>query len=194
MTPIPFRTSPWLILAFPGLFATPGVAAAQSVFSSEDRAGLKIGADSIRHISIGFALPTPAKNLIPYPALEQRAAAVFGGQLPPELAEWAFQDTTQHVDFIISVIGMPGLNEEKFRNYSRGMREGLSKLRLVVDTTIWQSAQRETRFVAQHPNGGYVGTRCVPSLKPRREYILCVQTFSAEPTTLAKVGGGLTVY
>ena len=188
------RVSLLILASFVGLVSNPGAATSQSVFSNEDRLGLKVGSDSIRHTRLGFVLPTPGKDLTPSPALQEQMAALFGGELPPDLAIWAFQDTTQHFAFGIQVIGMPGLNEEKFRNYSRGMREGLSKTKVVIDTTIWEGSRRETRFVGQHPNGVYIGARCVPSMKPRREYVLCIQTYSGDVTTLAKIGGGLTVY
>jgi hypothetical protein len=89
------------------------------------------------------------------------------------------------------LIAIPGLNEEKFREAARGMRMSTAKFKKLSDTTVWESTRRETAYVTQHPNGLYFAARCVPSLKPQREYIVCAQTFSDEPTPVTAARNGL---
>jgi hypothetical protein len=174
-----------------GRAASPRSASAQASFTPEDRQGLRVGADSIRHAGLGFALPHPGKTFLASPDAESRLAAEFGGQLPPDLVNWVFQDTARGQLLIIQAIAVPGLNEEKFGEAARGLRKSVAKYKALSDTTVWAGPNSESRYVVQLPNGLYFMTRCVPSLKPRREYVVCIQAFSAEPTALAAVGKGL---
>lgn len=166
-------------------------ALAQAGFTREERQGLRVGTDSIAHAGLGFALPHPGTTFAPSPEVEGALAAQFGGALPPDLIYWAFLDGARRQQLILQLIAVPGLNEEKFREAARGMRKSTAEFKKLSDTTVWEGPRRETAYVRQHPNGLYFAARCVPSLKPRREYIVCVQTFSDEPTPVIAARNGL---
>lgn len=178
---------------FVGRAVNPRSASAQAAFTEEQRQGLQVGADSIRHVSLGFALPRPSPTFVANHAYEHRLAEQFGGQLPPDLINWVFGDTARREFFLIQVTGMPGLNEEQFRKFAHGIRKGLEKSNVLSEAVLWEGTHRESRVAARHPNGLYLVSRCVPSLRPRPEFIVCVQTFSDEPTGLAAVSNGLNV-
>jgi hypothetical protein len=137
-----------------GRAVNPRSASAQATFSNEDRQGLRVGADSIRHLRLGFALRNPGTGFIESAEAERGMAAQFGGQLP---------------------------------------RKSVATFKVLSDTTVRDGPHSETRYITQHPSGAYFAARCVPSLKPRREYIICAQTFTGEPTGLQVVRNGLTV-
>ena len=73
-----------------GRAANPGAASAQTGFADEDRRGLTVGADSIRHARLGFAIPYPGKTFIAAAEMERALAAQFGGQIPPDLLQGRF--------------------------------------------------------------------------------------------------------
>lgn len=178
---------------FLGRAVNPRTALAQAAFTTEDRTGLKVAADSIRHPGLAFTLPHPGKTFVASPETEKLLADQFGGQVPPDLVNWAFRDTTRQQMLLIQLIKMPGLNEEKFREAARGMEKGLARAKLLSHSLVWDPAKRELRSTAQHPNGLYLITRCLPSVKPRVEYFICVQIYSEEQTGLAAVSNGLTL-
>jgi hypothetical protein len=178
---------------FVGRAVNPRSASAQAAFTKEDRQGLRVDADSIRHVGLGFVLPHPGTTFIASPDAESLLAGQFGGRLPPDLVNWVFRDTTRGRLLIIQVIAAPGLNEQKFSEAARGLRKSVAKFKALSDTTVWAGPQSESRYVMQLPNGLYFVTRCVPSLKPRREYVVCFQAYSDEPTALTAVGKGLKV-
>jgi hypothetical protein len=180
------------VLQFIGSAANRQAVSGPTAFTAEERQGLQVDADSIRHVTLGFSLPHPGPNFTPSPDIERRIAEQIGGRTP-DFINWAFSDTTGHQALIIQVTGVPGLNEQKFAGFARGLRSGMLKSKMISDSTVWEGTHRETQLVVQHPNGLYLVTRCVPSLKPRREYIVCAQTFSGEPTALTAVRNGLTV-
>jgi len=175
-----------------GRAVNPRTASAQA-FSEQQRQGLEIGSDSIRHASLGFAFPSPGPTFVRNQEMEKRMTAQFGGQLPPDYINWLFRDTTGTDGVAIQVTGFRGLNEKAFRDFAHGMREGVSKTKFLSEDLVWNDKKREARLVTQHPNGLYLATRCVPSLSPRPEFIVCVQTISMQPDGLAAVRDGLTV-
>lgn len=178
---------------FVGRAVDPRPASAQAAFTSEQRQGLQVGADSMRHVSLGFALPHPGPTFVANHEYERAFAAQFGGKLPPDLIMWAFGDSARRQFIIIQVIGLPGLDEEKFRKVGSGIREGLAKATVLSEALVWEGTHRESRVVARHPNGMYLVSRCVPSVKPQPELVVCVQTISDELEALTTVSNGLTV-
>jgi hypothetical protein len=187
----------WILLVLLFLNAAEFVGSAanrqgQAAFTAEERQGLRVDTDSIRHVTLGFSLPHPGPTFTASPDIERRIAEQTGGRTP-QYINWAFSDTAGHQALIIQVTGVPGLNEQKFGGFARGLRKGMAKAKMISDFTVWEGTHRELRLVMQHPNGLYLVTRCVPSVKPRREYIVCAQTFSGEPTALTAVSNGLTV-
>ena len=195
------KISFWILLVllilnvaqFVGSAANPQSTSGRPGFTAEERQGLQVDADSIRHVTLGFSLPHPGPAFTASPDIERRIADQVGGRMPLDFLNWAFSDTAGHQALIIQVTGVPGLNEQKFAGFARGLRNGMSNGRMISDSTVWEGTHRESQLVVQHPNGLYLVTRCLPSLKPGREYIVCVQTFSGEPTALTSVRGGLTV-
>lgn len=181
------------IFNFLGRAVNPRTASAQAAFTREQREGLRVGTDSIRHASLGFALPNPGSTFVRNQEMETRLAAQFGGQLPPDYINWLFRDSTGTDGVAIQVTGFKGLNERGFRDFAHGMREGVSKTKFLGEDLVWDDKKREARLVTQHPNGLYLTSRCLPSLHPRPEYIVCVQTLSMQPDGLATVRDGLTL-
>lgn len=191
----------WILLVFlilgaanfVGRAVNPRTASAQAGFTNEERLGLRVGADSIRHVGLGFVLPHPGAAFNANPDVDRQLAEKFGGQLPPDLINWAFTDTTRGWSLVIQVIGMPGLNERKFLEFMRGHRAGLAKSKVFSDTAVWEETQRESRLTLRQANGLHILVRCVPSLKPRREYVVCAQIYSNVPAALTAVSNGLAV-
>jgi type IV secretory pathway VirB2 component (pilin) len=187
----------WILLVLLFLNAAEFVGSAakrqgQAAFTAEERQGLRVDTDSIRHVTLGFSLPHPGPTFTASPDIEHRIAEQTGGRTP-QYINWAFSDTAGHQALIIQVTGVPGLNEQKFGGFARGLRKGMAQGKMISDFTVWEGTHRELRMVVQHPNGLYMVTRCVPSVKPRREYIVCAQTFSGEPTVVTAVSNGLTI-
>ena len=181
------------VVSLLGRAMNPRTASAQAAFTEQQRNGLEVGPDSIRNASLGFAFPTPGPTFVRNQEMEKRMTAQFGGQLPPDYINWLFRDTTGTDGVAIQVTGFKGLNEKGFRDFAHGMREGVSKTKFLSEDLVWNDKKREARLVTQHPNGLYLATRCVPSLSPRPEFIVCVQTISMQPDGLAAVRDGLTV-
>lgn len=180
--------------AFVGGAANARTATAQTAFTDEQRQGLRLGPDSIRHASLGFALPSPGPTFAPSHELEQQFADQFGGKLPQDLIVWAFHDTTRGHVLFVQVIGSPGLDEKQFRDVARGMRTGATrKSKVLSESSIWDDTGREARLTTQTPNGPYFVMRCVPSVKPRTEFVVCVQTVTENPDALAAVSNGLSL-
>lgn len=185
-----------LILNFATFIAgagNPREASAQTAFTAAERGGLQVSADSMSHVGLGFAFPNPGPTFVPNHEYERRMAAEFGGQFPPDLAGWAFRDTVRRQGISLQVAKLPGLNEEKFRQFSNGLREGIEKSRVLSDVVVWEGGHRESRLALQRPNGLYWVTRCMPRMKPRDESVVCLQTYSDEETGLASVSNGLNV-
>jgi hypothetical protein len=168
-------------------------ASGRTSFTPEERQGLRVDADSIRHMILGFSLPHPGPTFTASPDVDRLIAKQISGRLAPDFISWAFTDTTGHQVLIIQLTAVPGLNEQKFGGFARGVRNGMAQAKTISDFTVWEGTHRESRLAVQHPNGVYLVTRCVPSLRPRREYIVCVQTFSGKPEALTAVSNGLTV-
>ena len=191
----------WVLFAFLilnvaqllGRAVNPRSASAQAAFTDAQRHGLQIGADSIRNASLGFALPSPGPTFVPNHEFERQLAEQFGGQFPRDLIYWVLRDTAQRQGLSIQVTGLAGLNEKEFRGFAQGLREGVTKSKVVAEALIWNDTQREARLATHHPNGLYLVTRCVPSLKPRAEFIVCAMTYSEELTGMSTVSNGLTL-
>ena len=181
------------VVSLLGRAVNPRTASAQAAFTEQQRKGLEVGPDSIRHASLGFAFPSPGPTFVRNEEMEKRVAAQFGGQVPPDYLNWMFRDSTGIEGVMIQVTALKGLNEKGFRDFAHGLREGLSKSRVVSEGLVWDDKKREARLTAQHPNGLYLATRCVPSLQPRPEFVVCVQTVSMQPDGLAAVRDGLTL-
>jgi len=183
------------ILSFLGDAMKPRTASAQSGFTREEREGLRVDADSIRHTGLGFALPNPGPTFVADHEAERLLAKQFGGQLPSGLINWAFRDTAGGKILIIQATKSPGLNKEEFAKVAIGARTGAARAngKMLSDTTIWDGPHREVRMLIQHPNGLYMVMRCLPSVKPRIEYIVCAQTLSADPNGLPAASNGLNV-
>jgi hypothetical protein len=154
---------------------------------------LRVGSDSIRHVGLGFVVPHPGETFNHNPDVDRQLAEKFGGRLPPNLISWAFTDTARGWSLVIQVIGTPGLNERKFLEFGRGLRAGLTKSKVFSDTAVWEETRRESRLALQQANGLHLLVRCVPSLKPRREYVVCAQIYSGVPAPLPDVINGLAV-
>ena len=182
----PWRFGTAVLVILAGLLVISPTASAQTAFTGEERQGLQIGADSIRHAGLGFALPNPGPTFVRFPLIEQQMAAEFGGQLPPDLIYWGMRDSTGGPILLIQVTGTPGLNESTFRDVLTGTKKGASRAnaRIVSEEVTWNDTRRETRITIQHPNGLYVAMRCVPSLRPGREFVVCTQIFSQKPDDL----------
>ena len=180
--------------AFVGGAANPRTATAQPAFTDEQRQGLRVDPDSIRHASLGFALPTPGPTFTPNHEAERLFAEQFGGQLPNDLIVWVFRDSTRGQVLFVQVIGSPGLDEKQFRDAARGMRTGAGrKSKVLSESLVWDKVRREARVITQTPNGPYFVMRCVPSVKPRPEFVVCVQTVTEKPDALAAVSNGLSI-
>jgi len=94
-------------LSFVGEAMNPRAASAQSAFTTEERQGLSVNKDSIKHVGLGFALPHPGPTFAANREVEQLLAGQFGGQLPPDLMNWAFRDTVSGEVLIIQVTKLP---------------------------------------------------------------------------------------
>jgi hypothetical protein len=167
--------------------------AGAQVISQEERNGLRVSTDSIWNTPLGFTLPSPGPTFVATRDAERRAAEQFGGKLPAELAMWSFRDTSRIRGLAIQVTKLAGLNEKGFRDFARGLREGVQVSRVIADSVFWERARREAVLSARHPNGLYLMTRCVPRTKPPQEFVVCVQTFSDDLSGLAAVSNGLRV-
>lgn len=182
----------WFILmlaSFIGIITSPAFLSRHTL-TAADKQGLTVGPDSIRHQTLGFALPTPGESFVRYEEGEQVLLKQFGaGQ---DMAVWVLRDTAQGMGLAIQVTAFKSLDEQAFRALASGM---IPKAFATVfsDTLTWAGNQREYTLGLRHDNGVWSITRCVPRLNKVKKLVVCVQMVGSDSANLAKVPNGLTV-
>ena len=191
------RTAFWtmivLLVANLGYLGAAGGSATQpsgnANITDAERQGLQFDTDTIRHVAFGFVLPHPGSGFSASPETQRQLDEGFSQQ--PDMVAWAFRDTVRRQGLVIQVAKMARLDENRFRNFAGGVREGIAKSQVLEDTVSWQPAAGEYRLALLHPAGLYITMRCLPGLRPGRSVIVCVQTTADQPNALESSRAGL---
>jgi len=180
-----------VLVTFVGRAIKPRANSRQAVITDKERRGLDVGRDSIKHGALGFALPNPDGHFVRDTALESRVRT--GARITSEMAAWVFQDTTHGQVLLVQVIKLPALNEASFRAFARGMRGGIGKSTVLMDSVTWTASDRSYRLALRSTAGAYVLMRCLPQLKQHAELVVCVQITAADSVGVAAVPDALTI-
>ena len=164
-------------------------AAADTSVTDAERRGLQVDSDSIRHVGLGFVLPHPGSGFSASPELQAKLDKGLSDQ--PGMAAWAFRDTALGQALVIQVAKLGPVNERRFREYAAGMREGVTKSKVLESTLNWRDPIGEYRLTLLHPAGAYITMRCVARVQ--RSAIVCVQTTAAQPNAMETSRAGLRV-
>jgi len=179
----------WTFLVFAGVnLMTVDQASRATSLTDAERHGLELGADSIRHASLGFSIPNPGTDFTESPQLQARMDS--GLVSHRDIAGWVLSRTDGRANVVLQVIKMPLLDERRFRGFIRGMRSSTDELKgssVLSDTVLWEPPNGEYRLTVLNPPGIFIQTRCLARSRPDGHFVVCVQTASADSSALAAV-------
>lgn len=189
----------WTLLALAGLDFLSAIGGRKSTSSatpltSDERAGLRIEADSIRHPSLGFSLPNPGPTFAPAPEIQTRLDS--GLSEHPDMAGWVLQSKNPPANVIIQLVRFPFMDEGRFRAFVTELRDAASHAKdpsILTDTVLWQPPSGDYRLTLHYPAGQFLQTRCISRSRPDGYFILCVQTAGVDSSALAFVRDGLSM-
>ncbi len=184
------------IVLLVNLFAFVGQAGARSsaAITAEERQGIAAGPDSIRHATLRFSLPSPGPSYKAFPPLQAKLDAAFSKQ--PDVAGWVYADPDRSESFIVQVTKFSKVTESGFRDFAKGMRNGVaqsSAATVVTDAVEWRNGRGDYRLVMKSPAGGYLKARCLSGSNGTTAEVVCVETIAKEENALEPVLTGLHV-
>jgi len=179
-----------LLLHFVGRVTNPRYIS-RAAITQQERQGLQVDADSIRHQSLGFVLPHPGSGFVRAEDAEQAAMKSMGSK--PDVMAWIFRDSAQRKVLSIMVTTFLSLDEGKFRQFATGMKKAVPPEVFASDSVTWNRDRHEYRLALRHPNGMFSSSRCVPRLKDGGELIVCAQMVGLDSVGLDSIPNGLTV-
>lgn len=162
---------------------------ANTAFSSLEREGLKADADSLWHPLLGFSLPHPGASFGETPEFQDAIAKGFEGH--SDIIAWGFLDDERHQMLMVQVSKVARLNEQKFRSFARGVKQGVSaSAQMVGESTTWEGGQGEYRATLTNQNG-HLELRCLGRDRSPAGLIVCAQTGGLSEDNLGWVRDGL---
>ena len=179
-----------ILLNFIGRVSNPRYAS-RGAITQQERQGLEIGSDSIRHPSLGFVLPHPGSGFVRTEEAEQTLMKTMGSK--PDVMAWIFRDTAQRKALSILVTTFLSLDEGRFRQFAAGMGRAVPAEAVRLDSVTWEGDDHEYRLALRHPNGMFSTSRCLPRLKEGGELVVCAQMIGLDSAGLDSIPNGLTV-
>lgn len=160
--------------------------------TEDERHGLRVGADSLRHEGLGFALPSPGATFQADDVLQRRLDSVLVTH--PERAIWVFKEPGNKRVFI-DAAKLPRLDAGQFDRFTLAVRRDAmadETARLVEDSTFRSGSSAEYRLVVRF-TAAWLRTRCLGTPRAGHALVVCIATLSARPDELAFVRAGLSV-
>lgn len=186
-----------LILAGLDLLSSIGGRAARTSsvpITGDERQGLRIESDSIRHPGFGFSMPSPGPSFLPSPELQAQMDARLSEH--PDMVAWVLRNSDAHASLIIQLVKFSFLDEGRFRTFTQDLRHAApasSGATVLSDSVLWEPPAGDYHLTIHHSSGLFLQTRCISRSRPNGYFILCVQTAAADSSSLAFVRNGLNM-
>ena len=189
----------WTLLALAALDMVKALGgdrgqAGAAVITADERQGLTIEADSIRHRSLGFSIPNPGPSFVSSPTLQNRLDSSLA--IHPDMVGWILTSGDAHATLIIQLLKFSFLDEERFREFARGLRNTMARSNggaVLSDSVLWHPPDGDYWIAVQYPIGTFLRSRCISRSRPDGYFIVCAQTGSGDSSALASVRDGLTM-
>lgn len=189
LTPLSF----WTLLIVAGLEITTAVGrVGTTTVTLEERHGLTVQADSLRHSLLGFSIPNPGPTFLPSADLQAQLDSGLAGH--PDMAGWILHSDEPPGNLVIQVIKLRSVKERAFRDFTSGLRTGASKkAKVLADTVSWTPPSGDYHLTMLFPSGLFLSTRCLSRSRANGQFVLCVQSASGDSGALSFVREGLTM-
>lgn len=159
--------------------------------TQEERAGLRLDPDSLRHPLLGFAMPSPGQGY----AVNPEAQAVFDQQFRavPSIAAWALSNDRGTLLLVVS--RFPGIDEAGFGQFAEGFKRGYydaSRGEVTAESIHWTPAAADYRLSVVHSSGVPLGIRCTTRPAAGTPLVVCAVTVGSD-ALLAQALAGLAL-